>query len=120
MAMIGWDDNIVAYKGCLPGAFLIRNSWGDGWGEEGYTWFPYSDLKTKREADIENASEWPNEGYAQPMPWEIWAVIDSSDIVPDPEPEPEPLPLSNVPVWVWILIAAIVGIPLIVLIASLV
>ena len=31
--LIGWDDN--------KGAWLLRNSWGDEWADEGYCWIAY-------------------------------------------------------------------------------
>lgn len=114
MAIIGWDDDIVAYEGCAPGAFKVRNSWGTSWGDGGYTWFPYEDLMTQREAEIERASEYPNHSNAQPMPWEIYAVIDAAEIVPDldPEPIPDPQP-NNLPWWVWAAIVGAIGLPII-------
>ena len=43
---VGYDDQIQIQNATpnapvYPGALLIRNSWGTGWGESGYGWLPY-------------------------------------------------------------------------------
>lgn len=40
---VGYDDSMVITNGTIStrGAFLIRNSWGTGWGINGYGYLPY-------------------------------------------------------------------------------
>lgn len=40
---VGYDDGILIGEGDNEtiGAWLIRNSWGEWWGDEGYGWLPY-------------------------------------------------------------------------------
>lgn len=40
MEIVGYDDEIRTTNG--KGAFLIKNSWGAGYGLKGYIWLPYS------------------------------------------------------------------------------
>jgi C1A family cysteine protease len=60
--IVGYDDK--------KGAWLIRNSWGEGWGTKGYGWFAYSKPGKNDENGLEHFACYAVLGDAtNPDPW---------------------------------------------------
>ncbi|KAG7286719.1 hypothetical protein NEMBOFW57_009030 [Staphylotrichum longicolle] len=58
---LGWDNNKKAPGSSSRGAFYIQNSWGDKWGDNGFSWMPYEWLDHN---DGESGTPW-----AVDSPW---------------------------------------------------
>lgn len=58
VVIVGWDDNYSKYNfGDIPignGAFIVKNSWGEEWGDNGYFYVSYYDsrLASNEDGDV--------------------------------------------------------------------
>ena len=66
-AMLGGHATLIV--GYTSNSFIVRNSWGEAWGDKGYTYFPFSDWGVQ---------------------WEIWTTIDDASPKDTPLPPPPP------------------------------
>lgn len=59
VAVVGWDDNYDKNKfNKVPpgnGAFIVKNSWGTGWGEAGFFYISYYDVSLQEFVAFNNA-----------------------------------------------------------------
>lgn len=62
VSIVGYDDNVTCTVNgiTMQGAFLIANSWGDSWANEGYFWMMYDAVNEVSEFEEMNAIEGRN------------------------------------------------------------
>jgi C1A family cysteine protease len=61
VSIIGWDDGVPHFETPGAGAWLVKNSWGTSWGNNGYFWLAYNSSCMTEIAYLQYKDNDPNE-----------------------------------------------------------
>lgn len=73
VSIVGWNDAVPQPESGGMGAWLVKNSWGTGWGNNGYCWLAYDSSGMTEIAYLECENYQPDE---QLLYWDEAGLVD--------------------------------------------
>ncbi|MGA8850020.1 MAG: C1 family peptidase [Dehalococcoidia bacterium] len=74
VSIIGWDDSVPHFETPGIGAWLVKNSWGTAWGNNGFFWLAYNSSCMEEIAYLKYKNYDPNEKLYY---WDEAGLVDA-------------------------------------------